>query len=57
MIRCRIGSRPPAPCWDDLCHSGDQTICGIWGEELEAALDEEWAEEYPHDDRDEEVAS
>lgn len=29
MIRCRLGSRPPAPCWDDLCHSGNETLCGI----------------------------
>lgn len=47
MIRCRIGGRPPAPCWDDLCHSGDLTLCGIWREQLEDALDAEWGEEYP----------
>lgn len=30
-----------------MCHSGEQTLCGIWWEELEDALDEECGEEYP----------
>ncbi len=49
-IYCRIGSRPPAPCWDDLCHSGSQTLCGIWEEELAADADDDgFDEEYPDD--------
>lgn len=48
-IYCRIGSRPPAPCWDDLCHSGSQTLCGIWEEELAADADDDFGEEYPDD--------
>jgi hypothetical protein len=43
MIRCRLGSRPPAPCWDDLCHSGCETLCGIPEEWLYQDDDDEWA--------------
>jgi hypothetical protein len=48
VIRCRLGSRPPAPCWDDLCHSGGETLCGIPDEWLYP--DDEWGEEYPDDE-------
>lgn len=50
-VRCRLGSRPIAPCWDDLCHSGSETLCGIpeeWlyaDEDGEEPDDDEWAEE------------
>ncbi len=35
---------------DDLCHSGSQTLCGIWEEELAADADDDgFDEEYPDD--------
>lgn len=29
--RCPLGGR--APCMDDLCHGGGQTVCGLWPDE------------------------
>ena len=27
-VRCKLGG--PAPCFDDLCHGVDQTMCGLY---------------------------
>lgn len=45
--RCRIGGGP-APCFDDLCHSGSETLCGIPDEWLHD--EDEWDEEYDDGD-------
>jgi len=32
-VRCPLGGL--APCVDDMCHSGDRTLCGLfWGEDF-----------------------
>lgn len=46
--RCRIGGGP-APCFDDLCHTGSETLCRIPVEWLQPP-DDEWGEEYDEDD-------
>lgn len=50
MIWCRMGRWVPAPCWDDLCHSGEQTLCGIWAEELDAVAAEDVDDDWDDDD-------
>jgi hypothetical protein len=48
MIRCLFGG--PAPCFDDLCHGGGQTVCG-----LDMDFEQEMEEEiYGRDDEDDE---
>jgi len=44
--RCRNGGGP-APCIDDLCHSSEQTLCGLWhGIDFDIDEFEDWAEEF-----------